>query len=193
MAYAQQAQSRYTPQAYLQMERCATTRSEYVNGEIFAMSGASRGHNRLTVSIVSELDLQMKGRTCNVYVNDLWVKVNETGMYTYPDVVVVCGEEQFEDEELDTLLNPTVIIEVLSPSTEAYDRGGKFAHYRQVASLSEYLLVSQETLHVEHYIRQPDGQWLLSYASGGEAVVDLPTIGCRLSLAEVYKKTGLLG
>ena len=124
MAYAQQVQPRYTPQAYLQMERCATTRSEYVNGEIFAMSGASRNHNRLTAMIVRGLGIQMKGRVCNAYVSDLRVKVNETGMYTdpdCPDIVVVCGEEQFGDEELDTLLNPTVIIEVLSPSTEGYD------------------------------------------------------------------------
>ncbi len=192
MAYAQQTQSRYTPQAYLQMERSATTRSEYVNGEIFAMSGASRHHNRLTSGIVRELGVQMKGRECNVYVSDLRVKVSDSGMYTYPDIVVVCGEEKFEEPELDTLLNPTVIIEVLSPFTERYDRGGKFAHYRRLPSLAEYLLVSQEAVHVEHYTRQTDGDWLFSEASGRQAVIDLPTIGCRLALAEVYDKTNLL-
>src|SRR5206468_6291774 len=117
--------------------------SEYINGQIYAMSGASREHNLIVVNLIRELSSQLRGRPCEVYASDMRVKVRPTGMYTYPDVVAVCGEPRFEDEQVDTLVNPAVIVEVLSPSTEAYDRGQKFAHYRKLESLTEYVLVAQ--------------------------------------------------
>jgi len=184
-----QTQPIYTPEEYLALERDAPTKSEYVDGEIFAMAGASRRHTKISFNLAVEIGRQLKGRPCTGHSNDMRVKVAPTGMYTYPDMVVVCGREQFEEGEVDTLLNPTVIVEVLSPSTEGYDRGAKFAHYRRLESLQEYLLVAQDEVHLEHYVRQTDGQWLLSEANRLDEEIHLPSIDCRLSLAEVYDKT----
>jgi Uma2 family endonuclease len=178
---------RYTPEEYLARERAAEYKSEYVNGFIVAMTGASRPHNVVAVNIGGELRSQLKGRPCEVYLADMRVKVSATGTYRYPDVVVACGDIAFEDAELDTLLNPVVIVEVLSPSTEATDRGEKFAHYRRLASLQEYLLVSQDTPRIEQYVRQADG-WLLSEVSDLDASVRLTAIDCVLPLREVYDK-----
>src|SRR5438309_3631674 len=122
-----------------------------------------------------------------MYNSDMEVRVTEE-QYAYPDVTVVCGEEQFEDEEADVLLNPTLIVEVLSPTTEAWDRGGKFEQYRQRDSLQEYVLIAQDRPHVERFARQPDGQWLLTERNGLEATLSLPSVGCELSLSEVYRK-----
>ena len=183
----------FTPEEYLAIERHAEQRSEYLAGEIFAMGGASERHNLIVTNIVGELRSQLKGRPCKVYSSDMRVKVNPTGLYTYPDVVVLCGEACFDDTQKDTLLNPTVVIEVLSASTEAYDRGEKFEHYRKLASLVEYLLVAQERHHIEHYLRQSDHQWLLSEADGRQDIVQLPSITCELALAEVYDKVELGG
>ncbi len=173
---------------YLALERKAETKSEYLNGRIYAMSGASRSHNRITVNLTSALHSQLKRKPCEPFSGDMRVKVNPTSLYTYPDVVVVCGEPRFEDQHVDTLLNPTVIIEVLSDSTEAYDRGGKFAHYRALESLSDYLLVAQNEPRIEHFRRQTDGQWLYSVADGLDAQVEIANIGCMLHLAEVYER-----
>lgn len=179
---------RYTPAEYLAMERQAEHRSEYLGGEIFAMGGASERHNLIVTNTVRELSLQLKGRPCKTYASDLRVKVSPTGLYTYPDVVVVCGKALFDDEEMDTLLNPTVIIEVLSKSTEGYDRGEKFGHYRKLESLAEYVLIAQEKVHVERYARQPEGQWLLSETDNAQDTVPMPSIQCHLALSEVYDK-----
>ena len=173
---------------YLALERQAETKSEYLNGHIYAMGGASRSHNRITVNLTAVLHAQLKRKPCEPFSGDMRVKVNPTGLYTYPDVVVVCGEPRFEDAQVDTLLNPTVIIEVLSDSTEAYDRGGKFAHYRALESLNDYLLVAQDQPRIEHYQRQPDGRWLYSATDGLDAQVEISTIGCVLHLAEVYER-----
>ena len=173
---------------YLALERQADAKSEYLNGSIYAMSGASRSHNRITFNLARRIGNQLGGRRCEGYVNDLRVKVSPTGLYTYPDVVVVCGEPRFEDQHVDTLLNPTVIIEVLSDSTEAYDRGEKFAHYRALDSLTDYLLVAQDQPRIEHFRRQPDGQWLYSAADGLDSQVAIANIGCVLQLAEVYER-----
>jgi len=183
-----QPQQRYTPEEYLALERKAEYKSEYLAGEIFAMSGASERHNLITLNVAAALHAQFRDRPCRAYTSDMRVKVSPTGLYTYPDVVALCGEPQFDDEQRDTLLNPTVIIEVLSPSTEAYDRGGKFGHYRKLASLVEYVLISQEEPHVEHYVRQADNQWLLSEAGSLQDAVRLPSINCALVLAEIYEK-----
>jgi Uma2 family endonuclease len=186
-----QPKPRYSPHEYLARERSSSHKSEYFAGEVFAMAGASKRHNLIVTNLVGELRQQLKGRPCDVYPSDMRVKISRTGLYTYPDVTVVCGDAEFEDDQQDTLLNPTVLIEVLSKSTEAYDRGTKFEHYRKLESLQEYVLVAQSKPHVEHFVRQPDNHWLLSETNDLQAAFDLPSIGCRLAMAEVYDKVQL--
>jgi len=180
-------QTHYTAEEYLTLERSAAYKSEFHDGQIYAMTGASREHNLVSGNIYRELSLQLKKRPCEAYINDMRVKAVEANSYHYPDIAVVCGTPQFEDAQVDTLLNPTVLIEVLSPSTEAYDRGGKFAHYRKISTLREYLLVSQDQPSIERYKRQGD-VWILTEAVGREASVPLESIDCVLSLREVYDK-----
>src|SRR5262245_10451275 len=154
---------RATRDAYLAAERAAAYKSEYIDGYVIAMSGASRAHNILSVHIAALLDADLADSPCEVYSADMRVKVSETGDYTYPDVVVACGDIAFEDAELDTLLTQTVIVEVLSPSTEGYDRGTKFELYRRIASLQEYIMVAQDRMLVEHYRRHGDGWHFTAY------------------------------
>ncbi len=180
-------QTHFTVEDYLTLERSASYKSEYRDGQIYAMTGASRKHNLVSGNIYRELSLQLKKRPCEAYINDMRVKAAEASSYHYPDVAVVCGTPQFEDAQVDTLLNPTLLIEVLSPSTEAYDRGSKFAHYRKIASLQEYLLVAQDQPNIERYVRQGD-VWILSEVTGIEAFISLKSIDCVLSLREVYDK-----
>jgi Uma2 family endonuclease len=177
-----------TPIEYLAIERKAEYKSEYIDGEIVAMTGASRKHNLIAVNIARELSQQSKGRPCEVYSGDMRVRVPSTRLSTYPDVVVVCGEPQFEDDQVDTLLNPTLIVKVLSESTELYDRGKKFGFYRTIDSLSEYLLVAQDEQRIEQYVRQADERWLLSEHRSPEEAVELVSIQCSLELREVYDK-----
>ena len=186
-----QLKPRLTPEDYLAIERSAEFKSEYFDGEIFAMAGASRAHNSIVLNTGSEIRQHLKNRSCKAYVNDMRVKVNPTGLYAYPDVIVVCGKEQFEDTHLDTLLNPTLIIEVLSDSTEAYDRGRKFEHYRHLDSLVEYVLIAQQRPHVESFRRQSDQHWLLAECSGLDGTLRLESIDCDLALAEIYAKVEL--
>ncbi|MFZ2632846.1 MAG: Uma2 family endonuclease [Desulfosalsimonadaceae bacterium] len=183
-------QPKYSIAQYLDLERKAEHKSEYVNGCIFAMAGASRVHNQITFNIAGLLHAQIKDRPCAAYINDMRVKVSATGLYTYPDVAAVCGEPVFEDAIADTLLNPMVIIEVLSQSTEAYDRGEKFAHYRRLSSLADYVLISQDKACVEHFVRQGN-QWVLSEINDVEGKINLNSIGCNLSLGEIYNKVHL--
>src|SRR5437588_9592329 len=178
----------YPPRQYLEMERKAEYKSEYWRGRIYAMAGASREHNLITMSIASQLSSQLRERPCEVYASEMRVKVSETGLYTYPDVTVVCGEAQFEDAEVDTLLNPSLIIEVLSESTAAYDRGVKFEHYRKVESIADYVLVAQDAPRVEHLARQPDGRWLLTVIDDPAGELALPSIDCHVPMAEIYRK-----
>lgn len=180
-------------QEYLSSERQADHKSEYLNGEVFAMSGASARHALIVTNVVRELGTQFKNRDCRVFSSDLRVKASVTGLYTYPDVVAVCGPLSFDDEQKDTLLNPTLLVEVLSESTKDYDRGGKFEHYRSVESLKEYVLIAQDRQHLEHYVRQSEGRWLLEETNHPGDVVALPSIGCTLALAEVYDKVELQG
>lgn len=181
------AQPRCTPEQYLAMERRADHKSEYINGRVVAMAGASRAHNLLAGNFYRELSRQLQGRPCEAYISDMRVKVSQTGLYTYPDVAVACGDIRYEDAGSDTLLNPAVIVEVLSPSTEAYDRGEKFAHYRRLESLREYLLVTQDKVRIEHYVRQGD-QWLLSEISDPQGSVHLAAIDCNVGVSEIYDK-----
>jgi Uma2 family endonuclease len=177
----------YTPEEYIALERAAKFKSEFHDGHIYAMTGASREHNLVSVNIAGELRSQLKSRPCEAYLNDMRVRAADSRDYFYPDVVVVCGRPEFEDEQVDTLLNPSALIEVLSLSTEAYDRGGKFARYRKIPSLREYLLVSQDQARIERYVRQGEA-WLLTEAVGLEACMALETLGCTLALREVYDK-----
>jgi Uma2 family endonuclease len=177
-----------TPEEYLALERKAETRSEYLDGDMVAMSGGTREHNLIVGNIVRELGIQLKGRPCEVYPSDMRVKVSASGLYTYPDVTVVCGDPQFEDSRRDTLLNAVVIVEVLSESTESHDRGAKFAHYRKDPSVIEYVLVSQRDYNIEQYARQSSGPWLRSEVRGLTGKLDLPSIQCSIELAEIYAR-----
>jgi Uma2 family endonuclease len=183
-----QRKTHLSPEEYLLLERKAQIRSEYLDGDMVAMSGGGREHNLIVTNIVGEIRAQLKGRPCEVYPSNMRVKVSSTGLYTYPDVVVVCGEPQFEDANVDTLMNPTAVMEVLSQSTESYDRGAKFGHYRKIPSLIEYLLVSQNEFKIEQYVRQPDGPWLRSQAAGATRQIELPSINCVLALSEIYER-----
>lgn len=176
-----------TPKEYLAFERKATTKHEYLNGQIVAMSGASFAHNFLTMNVANQLYNQLIGGECQVATSDMRVKVTEIDSYFYPDVVVVCGEPIPEDNVFDTLLNPTLIVEVLSPSTEVYDRGEKFEHYQQIASLKDYILISQDKVHVEHYCRQ-GSKWMRSEFRELEDILSLLSIDCELRLQDVYRR-----
>lgn len=178
-----------TEAEYLAIERRAEFRSEFHEGEMFAMGGASRRHNRIVTNLVTALDNQLRERPCNVYSNDMRVKIPATGLFTYPDVVVTCGRELFADSEQDTLLNSDVIFEVLSRSTEAYDRGKKFEHYQSIVSLSTYVLVAQDASRVEQYVKREDGRaWIYTEAHGVDAVVGIEAIECDLKLEDGYAK-----
>jgi len=178
---------RYTPAEYLALERKADFKSEYYKGHITAMAGASREHNVIAGNLFRKIGNQLEGRPRESYISDMRVFIERTGLYTYPDVVVVCGEAQFEDDERDTLLNPTMIAEVLSPTTESYDRGKKFGHYRQLNSLREYVLVAQDEVLVEHYIRQGD-HWVLTEFRNLDDRLRLTSIDCEVSLREIYAR-----
>jgi Uma2 family endonuclease len=177
-----------SPEEYLDAERRAECKSEYLDGKVYALSGASRKHNLIVVNLVGELRQQLRGRPCEVYPSDMRLRVSETGLYTYPDVSVVCGEPRLEDRHADILLNPTVLIEVLSASTERYDRGRKAEHYRKIPSLEEYLLLSRTKARAERYRRQGEKDWLLTEIAGLDETVELASIGCRLALREVYDR-----
>ena len=181
------AQTYFTPEEYIALERKAEYKSEYFDGHIIAMSGASRQHNLIVTNISGELHHQFKGRGCEVYTNDMRVRPSPRDTYVYPDVVVVCGEPEFEDDVFDTLLNPILIVEVLSPSTERRDRGEKFTRYKHLVSLQEYVLVSQDKVWVEHH-RRHGTQWVLSHYRALEDVLRLPSIGCELPLHDIYAR-----
>ena len=181
------AQTYLTPEEYLAFERKATTKHEYLNGQIVAMSGASFAHNFITVNIATSLNVQLMEGECRVATSDMRVKVTQIDSYFYPDVVVVCGAPRAEDDTFDTLLNPTLIVEVLSPSTEGYDRGEKFEHYQQIASLKDYILISQDEVHVEYYYRQ-ENEWLQTEFVELEDVLSLQSIGCELRLSDIYRR-----
>ncbi len=172
---------------YLRREIEAEYRSEYFNGEIFAMSGGSEAYALITLNVAATLRAALRGKSCRVYATDLRVRVSPTGLYTYPDVIAVCGERKFYEKQKDTLLNPTVIVEVLSKSTQGYDRGQKFEHYRALDSLQEYITIAQDRVHVEHYARQNDNRWLLTEMNALDTVLHLPSLGCEILLTDVYE------
>jgi Uma2 family endonuclease len=177
---------RLTEAEYLEIERRAEFKSEFYDGEMFAMAGGSRSHSLIKCNLIIAIGNQLKGCPCRVYDSDMRLKVQANGLYTYPDVSVVCGEDQTEGERDDILLNPTVVVEVLSDSREAYDRGKKFQLYRQLPSLREYLLVNQHQPHVEQFIRQESGEWFLRDVAGWESKLTLPSAGITIDMADVY-------
>ena len=179
--------SHVTPEEYLASERKATEKHEYDAGWVIAMAGASRRHNLIAVNLLSAFHLGLKDRPCEVYGGDMRVEVEATGLYTYPDVTITCDGPRFGDPEFDTLLNPTVIVEVLSPSTESRDRGRKFAHYRRLESLREYVLVSQERVLVERFTRQGD-EWVLTEFGRDDDLLRLASVGVEIPVREIYAK-----
>ncbi len=181
-----------TEDDYLAYELQSEAKHELLHGVIVAMAGASREHNAIAGNIVRMLGALLKERRCLVFPSDQRVHVEATGLFTYPDVSVACDGLRFHPKNRDTLLNPCLLVEVLSESTEAHDRGAKFAHYRTIASLQEYVLVSQYERKIEHYRRIETGQWVLTVHEGEGAAAELPVVGCALSLAEVYDKLDLL-
>ena len=183
-----------TPEEYLALDRAAEFRSEYFNGQMFpvgespqAMAGSTIRHNRIAGNLYGELYSQLKDGPCEPFISDIRVHAGSNDLYTYPDIAVVCGEPRLLDGEFDTLLNPKVIVEVLSPSTEAWDRGGKFAHFQQLESTQDYILVTQNHVLVEHYVRQENGR-LLSTMSRLDDLLQIASIGCVISLRDIYAK-----
>jgi len=173
-------------QDYLEDERKSLHKSEYFNGEIFAMAGASKTHNKIVASVILAIGERLKGKSCSFFPSDLRVHNAENSLYTYPDVTVVCGEEKYLDDEFDTLLNPTVLVEVLSPATEDYDRGTKFKLYRTIPSLQNYLLVSSTEFAAEIYTRQANDEWILNTAQGKSSRIHISALNYDLSLSDIY-------
>lgn len=188
---SRQVKNYVSPEEYLAIERAAEYKNEYVNGEIFAMTGASRKHNLIAGNIYGELRQQLKGKPCEAYPGEMRIKAPAARSYVYPDVVIVCDEPKFEDAYFDTLLNPTLVVEVLSKSTESYNRLAKSAYYRTIESLVEYLLVAQEEYRVEQYVKQDDARWLLSDVRSLESVIELKSIDCSLALRDLYDRISI--
>jgi Uma2 family endonuclease len=180
-------ETRLTPEEYLRLERLAERKSEFFDGEVIPIPGVSRYHNRINRDLVVELTNQLDGHECEVFFCEMRVKISATGSYAYPDLAVVCGEPVFEDARTDTLLNPRVLIEILSESTETHDRGRKLRHYRTIKTLQEYLLISQSECRIERYSRLPSGDWVYSDTTDLQGTVDLQAIHCSLPVARVYR------
>jgi Uma2 family endonuclease len=177
-----------TETEYLERELVSTIKHEYYAGEIFAMAGGSEAHNLIASNVNASIYAQIRGRGCRIYPSDMRIKIVNTGLYTYPDVTIVCGMPEFANmTKRDTLLNPTIIIEILSPSTERYDRGVKFQNYRTIETLQEYILIAQNKYYIERYIRQERNTWLLTEAIGIDSAIGLESIQCTLALADVYE------
>ena len=184
------ALNHYTPEEYLALERNAEFKSEYLDGRIVAMTGATIPHATIAGNVHAQLHQRLRGGPCSAFISDMRVQVGGGRRYTYPDVVAVCGEPQLMDRMLDTLMNPALIVEVLSPSTEAYDRGEKFLHYRTIESLQEYVLVAQDRVLVERFVRSGEF-WTLSTLVDLEDSLELTSVGCAMPLREIYEKVSL--
>jgi Uma2 family endonuclease len=180
-------EKRYTLQEYLALERAAARKSEFYRGEIFAMVGGSPRHNDIAGNLYHTLRKLLQGRNCRPYNSDQRIKVKRSSLDTYPDVSVVCGPLELDVVDDEAITNPRAIVEVLSKSTERYDRGKKFELYREIESLAAYVLVAQDEPHVEVFTRQPEKCWVLTEAKGLGESVDLPALGCRLAMADIYE------
>jgi Uma2 family endonuclease len=177
-----------TPDEYLAAERLSEYRSEYLDGEVFPMTGGSVNRVQISFNLILELGTQLRARPCRVLGMDLKVRLPDSRKFFYPDVVAICNELQYHDDRRDIILNPDLVIEVLSPSTEAFDRGAKFEAYRTIESLKEYVLVSQEKPLIEQYVRGEGGDWTFKAVEGLESSLSLPSIECTLNLSAVYDK-----
>ncbi|MCX6362018.1 MAG: Uma2 family endonuclease [Armatimonadetes bacterium] len=177
----------WTPEAYLAFERKSDAKHELIDGRLVAMSGASRAHAALAAKLSGILYQRLRGCGCQAFSSDLRVRAGEPDQYTYPDLSVVCGEVLLEDDQGDTLLNPTMLVEILSPSTQAYDRGAKFRRYQGIAALRDYILVSQDQPLVEVFSRADGGRWLYASAEGLASMIEAPSLGCTIELAELYE------
>ena len=177
-----------TPEQYLEIDRAAERRSEYYNGEIFPMSAVSLNHTRIVTNLTVSFFAQFHGRSCEVAGSDLRVRTEPRGPYFYPDLVVFCGLPHLADRRRDTLTDAAVIIEVLSPSTERYDRTFKWEYYQKLASLKDYLMVAQDQVKIEHNVRRDNGSWEMRETTDLEAVIELPSIGCTFRVADAYAR-----
>lgn len=177
----------YTQQEYLELERKATFKSEFYQGEIFAMAGSSLNHNRLVSRMITKVGSFLEGKSCEIFGSDLRIHIPENTLYTYPDAIIVCGEPQLLNKEFDTVLNPSVIIEILSASTRDYDRGGKFKLYRSIKTLSEYILISSEGVNVEIFSKNENGIWELSEFNSPEETFTIKKISYEMSLKDLYQ------
>lgn len=175
-----------TEQEYLEIERAADFKSEFLNGQMYAMAGTTAAHVRLSVNLIVAFTTRLRGKGCEVFHSDLRVKIPRGNLYTYPDLSVACGPK-FADDVLDTLVNPVLIVEVLSASTRDYDRGEKLRLYQTIPSFVEYLLVDQYTIAVEHWRKQPDASWLVREIAGLDGEVVLDSVGCRIGLRDIYE------
>jgi len=178
---------RLNPEEYLAIERAAPFKSEYHDGAMFAMSGGTRIHSLIVVNMSAEFRQRLRGGPYSTTTQDLRLRVSPNGLYTYPDIMVICGKAELTDDHRDTAVNPILLVEVLSPSTENHDRVFKFAQYRGIASLQEYVMVSQSTPHVETYRREGSGGWLFSEFSGLEVDCKFPSIHCQVPMREIYE------
>ena len=179
----------FSAEEYLSLERAWDLRHEYLDGFVYAMAGESPQHSIICFNLNGIMHAQLKGTPCRGYSPNMKVCTNPSGLYAYPDLAVVCGEPTYHDQHGDVLTNPTVIFEVLSPSTEAYDRGEKSLRYRtQIESLQDYVLVAQDRPRVERFSRQPDGTWAQTTVEGLAGVLSLPALDCQLALADLYNR-----
>ena len=178
--------TKLTSREYLAIERRAEFKSEFFNGEMFAMAGASPRHNFIRENLSVEIGSRLKGSPCRAVSSDQRVYVSRTGLYTYPDLLIVCGPLELEPEDDQAIVNPVAIVEVLSPSTEKYDRGAKFRNYQQLPSLMEYILVAQDEAVIERFVRQADESWGLISFVGLEATLNFTTVPVQIPLTDVY-------
>ena len=188
MALAKQKPKFYSAKEYLSLERESEFRHEFINGEIYEMAGANKRHNLISKNLIYLIEAQIRERECSVYGSDMRIKIRSTEKYTYPDVVALCGPEEFEDAAEDNLLNPSLIIEVLSKTTEAYDRGAKFAYYQSIESFREYVLITQEPFRVEQFVRKDANTWTYFEFRSEDEVIKLNSIDCELTLRDIYHK-----
>lgn len=184
---------KWTLEEYFEFESTSETKHEYFQGEIYAISGGSPKHSLIAGNTYASLHGQLRKQPCRVYTSDLRLSISAVGLYTYPDIMVICGELEYAFTRRDTVTNPVLVVEVLSPSTESYDRGKKFQHYRTLESLQEYVVISQDAAHIERFTRQPDGDWLLHAAEGIEDTLELRSVSCTIALADVYDKVDFEG
>jgi Uma2 family endonuclease len=184
-----QKKTHLSEEDYLVYEQLSPIKHEYYAGSIYAMAGASEAHNLIAMNVAASLHRQLRGQSCRTYPSDMRLKILQTGLYTYPDFMIVCGPTQFTNaEKRDTLINPIIIIEILSPSTETYDRGEKFQHYRTIKTLQEYILIAQDKYRIERFTRQDSNEWLLSESVGLHTALTLATIQVTLVLADIYEQ-----